>query len=129
MLVVTVPCCDVETSLNELVYDWPMGFARFRIEILYPNRAWLTDEELTALTDALGHPLRQILIHIQCRVSGQRRRTRARPLSWAGQPLRRVAATSGRAAHRVSRLVSEPNPDPHAGLTQPGLRALRDSRR
>ncbi|MFF3689796.1 hypothetical protein [Streptomyces sp. NPDC002187] len=63
-LIATVPCCDVETSLNELVYDWPMGFARFRIEIMYPNRAWLTDEELASLTDALGHPLRQILIHI-----------------------------------------------------------------
>ncbi|MEV6785756.1 hypothetical protein [Streptomyces sp. NPDC051098] len=63
-LVVTVPCCGVETSLNELVYDWPMGFAQFRIEVLYPNRAWLTDEELATLTDALGHPLRQILIHI-----------------------------------------------------------------
>ncbi|MER5446476.1 zinc ribbon domain-containing protein [Streptomyces sp. NPDC002764] len=63
-LVVTVACCDVETSLNDLVYDWPMGFARFRIEVLYPNRSWLTDEELATLTDALGHPLRQILIHI-----------------------------------------------------------------
>ncbi|MGW4698822.1 hypothetical protein [Streptomyces sp. NPDC004285] len=33
-LMVTVPCCDIETSLNELVYDWPMGFARFRIEVV-----------------------------------------------------------------------------------------------
>ncbi|MCX4972376.1 hypothetical protein [Streptomyces sp. NBC_00620] len=63
-LMVTVPCCDAETSLNGLVYDWPMGFARFRIEVLYPNRAWLTDEELASVTDVLGHPLRQILIHI-----------------------------------------------------------------
>ncbi len=38
-LVVTVPCCGVETSLNELTYDWPMGFARFRIEVRQPNRA------------------------------------------------------------------------------------------
>ncbi|CAM5720515.1 MULTISPECIES: hypothetical protein [Streptomyces] len=63
-LMVTVPCCEVEMSLNELAYDWPMGFARFRIEILYPNRAWLSDEELASLTGALGHPLRQILIRI-----------------------------------------------------------------
>ncbi|MGW3098741.1 hypothetical protein ACWDCC_35470 [Streptomyces sp. NPDC001102] len=63
-LVVTVPCCEAETSLNDLVYDWPMGFARFRIEVLYPNRSWLADEELATLADALGHPLRQILIHI-----------------------------------------------------------------
>ncbi|MGW6619491.1 hypothetical protein ACWGA0_39335 [Streptomyces erythrochromogenes] len=63
-LMTRVPCCDVETSLNDLVYDWPMGFARFRIEVLYPDRAWLTDEELAELADTLGHPLRQILIHI-----------------------------------------------------------------
>ncbi|MFF3504966.1 hypothetical protein [Streptomyces sp. NPDC003247] len=31
---VTVPCCGAVTSLNDLVYDWPMGFARFRIEVL-----------------------------------------------------------------------------------------------
>ncbi|WP_405907208.1 MULTISPECIES: hypothetical protein [unclassified Streptomyces] len=41
-----------------------MGFAQFRIEVLYPNRAWLNDQELASLADALGHPLRQILIHI-----------------------------------------------------------------
>ncbi|MEU7159161.1 hypothetical protein AB0A98_22380 [Streptomyces chrestomyceticus] len=63
-LTVTVPCCGVATSLNALVYDWPMGFARFRIETRHPNRARLTGEELAALTDALGHPLRQILTHI-----------------------------------------------------------------
>ncbi|OQR65836.1 hypothetical protein B6E66_01805 [Streptomyces maremycinicus] len=60
----TVPCCGVDTSLNELVYDWPIGFARFRLEVLYPNRAWLTDEELASLSTALGHPLRQILTHV-----------------------------------------------------------------
>ena len=62
-LMVTAPCCHAETSLNELVYDWPMGLARFRIEVLYPNRAWLTAEELTCLAEALGHPVRQVLIH------------------------------------------------------------------
>lgn len=63
-LVATVPCCCKETSLNDLVYDWPMGFAKFAIEVVYPNRAWLTDEELTFVAEALGHPLRQILIHL-----------------------------------------------------------------
>ncbi|MET9881184.1 hypothetical protein ABZZ36_42415 [Actinacidiphila glaucinigra] len=41
-----------------------MGFARFRIEVLHPDRSWLTDEELAALADALAHPVRQILIHV-----------------------------------------------------------------
>jgi len=62
-LLVTVPCCGAETSLNELVYDWPMGFASFRIEVLYPNRGWLTEEELASVATAVGHPLRQILAH------------------------------------------------------------------
>lgn len=57
------PCCGVTVSLNDLDYNWPCGFARFRIDVIYPNRAWLTDEELTAVTDALGHPVRQILSH------------------------------------------------------------------
>ncbi|MFD8914324.1 hypothetical protein [Streptomyces sp. NPDC059575] len=63
-LVATVPCCGVGTSLNDLVYDWPTGFARFRIEALDPERSWLTDEELAAVAGALGHPLRQILVHV-----------------------------------------------------------------
>lgn len=62
-LQVTVPCCGAETSLNELAYDWPMGFASFRIAALYPNRGWLTEEELASVTAAVGHPLRQILAH------------------------------------------------------------------
>ncbi|MBK3569064.1 MULTISPECIES: hypothetical protein [unclassified Streptomyces] len=62
-LLVTVPCCGAETSLNDLVYDWPMGFASFRIEVLYPNRGWLTEDELASVTTAFGHPLRQILAH------------------------------------------------------------------
>ncbi len=34
---VKVPCCDGETSLNDLQYDWCAGFARFSIEILNPS--------------------------------------------------------------------------------------------
>lgn len=41
----------------------PMGFARFGIGSLHPNRAWLTPEEPTRVANALGHPLRQILTH------------------------------------------------------------------
>ncbi|MEU6554604.1 hypothetical protein ABZ915_30665 [Streptomyces sp. NPDC046915] len=63
-LEVAVPCCGAATSLNDLVYDWPMGFASFRIEVLYPERGWLTDGELTEVAEALGHPVRQILAHL-----------------------------------------------------------------
>ncbi|MEV5012224.1 hypothetical protein [Streptomyces sp. NPDC055692] len=41
-----------------------MGFARFRIAVLNPNRGWLTDEELVSVANAFGHPLRQILAHM-----------------------------------------------------------------
>ncbi|MFG2784922.1 hypothetical protein ACGFY7_44765 [Streptomyces prunicolor] len=58
-----VPCCGTETSLNDLTYDWPMGFASFRIEALHPNRDRLTDQDPTSATTAAGHPLRQILAH------------------------------------------------------------------
>src|ERR1043165_8573352 len=30
-LSVQLPCCSVHTSLNDLNYDWPAGFARFRL--------------------------------------------------------------------------------------------------
>jgi hypothetical protein len=28
---VNLPCCEATTSLNDLEYDWPMGFASFEI--------------------------------------------------------------------------------------------------
>jgi hypothetical protein len=43
---VTVPCCEALVSLNDLTYDWPVGFARFELEAWNPQRGWLTDEEL-----------------------------------------------------------------------------------
>ncbi|WP_395571072.1 hypothetical protein [Streptomyces sp. BK79] len=59
----TTPCCGARTSLNDLVYDWPCGFARFEIDVLYPERDWLSEEELARVAEALGHPVRQILSH------------------------------------------------------------------
>lgn len=32
-LVVELPCCGQETTLNDLRYEWPAGFAQFSIEI------------------------------------------------------------------------------------------------
>ncbi|MFI5689062.1 hypothetical protein [Streptomyces sp. NPDC051636] len=59
-----VPCCATATSLNTLDYDWPCGFARFEIAVRNPERDWFTDEELTAVADVLGHPVRQTRAHI-----------------------------------------------------------------
>jgi hypothetical protein len=63
-LTVTVPCCGATTRLEALTYEWPCGFARFEIAIWNPGRGWFTDQEITAVADALGHPVRQVMAHI-----------------------------------------------------------------
>ncbi|MFC8828879.1 hypothetical protein ACFT9I_26420 [Streptomyces sp. NPDC057137] len=63
-LLTQVPCCGRELALDTLTYDWPCGFARFEIAVWNPGRGWFTDEELTALADALGRPVRQVMAHI-----------------------------------------------------------------
>jgi hypothetical protein len=37
-LAVRTPCCHTDTTLNELDYDWPAGFARFVLEARNPGR-------------------------------------------------------------------------------------------
>lgn len=44
-LSVTMPCCGGQTSLNQLRYQCPAGFARFVLSAYNPN---LSDEDLTA---------------------------------------------------------------------------------
>jgi hypothetical protein len=58
------PCCGAATSLNDLVYEWPQGFARWALEIMNPGRGFLTDEEIERLARTVGHPLREIRTHI-----------------------------------------------------------------
>lgn len=59
----TTPCCATATTLNEVSYDWPAGFARVEISALNPRRSWLDETELGQVADALGHPLRQVMAH------------------------------------------------------------------
>ncbi|NNJ59918.1 MAG: hypothetical protein HKP61_02965 [Dactylosporangium sp.] len=65
-LLVTVPCCATEVGLDALLFEWPSGFARFEIAILNPARAEgeCNAEEIATVAAALGHPVRQILIHL-----------------------------------------------------------------
>ncbi len=58
-----VPCCREPTSLNELDYDWPQGFARFAIEILNPSHD-LEPGELDTISRAAGMLLRVVWAHI-----------------------------------------------------------------
>lgn len=61
---ISAPCCRVETELNNLVYDWPAGFARFSLNARNPVlRGWLPQEGQKVIEDVLGCPLRQVLVH------------------------------------------------------------------
>jgi hypothetical protein len=59
-LSVIVPCCGKPTSLNDLAYDMPQGFARFSISVSEPDITELTGDALRKIGDALGHPVRAI---------------------------------------------------------------------
>lgn len=64
-LTVTAPCCGSRQSLNDLEYDWAVGFARFEVTILNGtrDRYELDERELTEAAALLGHPVRQVLAH------------------------------------------------------------------
>lgn len=61
-LVVELPCCGQETTLNDLRYEWPAGFAQFSIEIYNPGVD--KSEALPPdLATTLGSPIRMIWAH------------------------------------------------------------------
>jgi hypothetical protein len=60
----TTPCCRVEVSLNDLIWDWPAGFARYELSAMNPDRDRLSLEEVAQLQAAMGHPVREIWQHI-----------------------------------------------------------------
>lgn len=53
-----------EDAFDDLTATWPCGFARFELAAWNPGRGWFTDQELSLIAQALGHPVRQILAHI-----------------------------------------------------------------
>lgn len=61
---VVVPCCRSRTSLNELDYRWPAGFARFVLEASEPNSGFLDARAVVRLEAVLGQPVRQILTRL-----------------------------------------------------------------
>jgi hypothetical protein len=60
---VTTPCCTRSTSLNELVYSWPAGFARYSLEALNPGVGSLPEALVRRLEDALSARIRVIWAH------------------------------------------------------------------
>jgi hypothetical protein len=61
---VTMPCCSATVSLNDRIYYWPQGFARFILTVAEPDFTDLTDAQVRELDDLLGCPLRKIWVHI-----------------------------------------------------------------
>ena len=66
-----MPCCGATSSLPELVYEWPQGFARFSVSALNPGRpsnsetpVWpVSDDKNRELSEILGTPIRWIALH------------------------------------------------------------------
>ncbi|UPT61439.1 MAG: hypothetical protein M0D54_13515 [Hyphomonadaceae bacterium JAD_PAG50586_4] len=63
-LCVTMPCCEHSTTLNDLNYVWPAGFARFVLEAKNPNIRQTTAEQDRELAEALGMNVKKIWRHL-----------------------------------------------------------------
>ncbi len=61
-LSVTLPCCGAASSLNDLRYDLPAGFARFTLQATEPQND-IDDQDIRSLEKILGTPLRKIWAH------------------------------------------------------------------
>jgi hypothetical protein len=56
------PCCGGSTNLNELVYEWPAGFARYVLEVSGINAdSFLPESQAESIAQSLGCRVRQIL--------------------------------------------------------------------
>jgi hypothetical protein len=62
-LAVETTCCGRTTSLNDLDYRWPQGFACVAVELMNPD-ADFEPSELKQIEAALGVPVRLIWRHI-----------------------------------------------------------------
>ena len=61
-LIFITPCCKRKTSLNDLIYKSPAGFAKFVINISDPKKE-LTETELKKLQNIAGTKLRVVWAH------------------------------------------------------------------
>jgi hypothetical protein len=61
---VVTPCCGATTSLNDLAYAWPVGFARWELVAENPGRAALDTVEMAKVEAVLEHGLRQVWQHL-----------------------------------------------------------------
>jgi hypothetical protein len=61
---VTLPCCGATSSLNDLKYHFPQGFARFVLSAVEPPVSDLDDWQVRELEELVGCTLRKIWVHI-----------------------------------------------------------------
>ena len=62
-LTATTPCCDSLVSLNDLVYEWPVGFAKVVITVRNPDRR-PEAAEVEMLERVVGCRLRLVEAHV-----------------------------------------------------------------
>ena len=62
-LEVCLPCCKKESSLNDLKYDFPCGFACSVVEVLNPSGE-ITEGLQEQIREIIGSPIRMIYAHI-----------------------------------------------------------------
>ena len=60
---VCLPCCKKESSLNDLKYDFPCGFACSVVEVLNPSGE-ITEGLQEQIREIIGSPIRMIYVHI-----------------------------------------------------------------
>jgi len=79
-LSVKLPCCDCPSSLNQLNYTMPAGFARFALQAQEPGLGrQLAADRLRALESILGTSLKQVWVRFKKLEKGQVRVYRATP--------------------------------------------------
>jgi hypothetical protein len=62
---VVVSCCGAAVDLNDLVYQFPMGFASWSIEVWNPDPAiFMSAEDERLIEAALGTPVRQVMARV-----------------------------------------------------------------
>ena len=57
------PANGEEMSLNDLIYDWPQGFAKFALSVLNPGAPDMAADDLAKLEALLGCKLTKIRGH------------------------------------------------------------------
>lgn len=57
------PCCGASTTVADLDYKWPIGFARWFVSAYDKTHGPLTEAETRQLSNVAGMPLRAIYQH------------------------------------------------------------------